>query len=332
MIISKTPFRISFFGGGTDYPEWFSKHTGSALSLSIDKYCYISIRELPGFFENKHRVVWSKIEEVSDFKSIIHPAVREYCKKINPKIGLEINHQGDLPARSGLGSSSAFSVGLINSLNLLINKKKFNKKNLAKEAIFLERELLKENVGFQDQIATSYGGFNNIIIKKNGEFNVKKINIDKNDLDLFSKSLVLVFSGQNRIASNVAKKKIESFKHKEKEMLEILSLVKIAKKYITEKKFEEFGRLLHETWMLKKSLNPIISNKKIDEIYNFGLSNGAIGGKLLGAGSGGFLLFYVKPEKKNFLIKKLNKLLTVTFKIDNEGSTIIYNSNDKKFI
>ena len=327
MIISKTPFRISFFGGGTDYPEWFNKHSGSALSLSIDKYCFISVRELPGFFENKHRIVWSKIEEVNNFKSIIHPAVREYFKKLNPKIGLEISHQGDLPARSGLGSSSAFSVGLINSLNLFINNEKFNKKKLANEAIYLERELLKENVGIQDQIATAYGGFNNIIIKKDGQFNVKKISIEKKYIDRFSDSLLLVFSGQTRIASNVAKQKIKSLKHKEKEMLEILSLVKIAKKFEEEKNFDEFGKLLHQTWLLKKSLNPIISNKKIDEIYNYALANGAIGGKLLGAGSGGFLLFYTKPEKRNFLIKKLNKLLTVTFKIDNQGSTIIYNDN-----
>ncbi len=329
MIISKTPFRVSFFGGGTDYPTWFNKHTGSVLSLAIDKYCYISVRELPGFFNNKHRIVWSKIEEVNSFNKIIHPAVRECLKKFNPKIGLEINHQGDLPARSGLGSSSAFSVGIINSLNSFLGKKKISKKKLSEEAIYLEQKLIKENVGVQDQIATAYGGFNHIKISKNGSFQVEKINLSKEKLNLFSQSLLLVFTGQNRTASNVAKIKIKSIKNKNKEMFEILNLVKIAKNKLISGNFDDFGKLLHETWMIKKNLNPIISNTNIDKIYNYAMNNGSIGGKLIGAGAGGFLLFYVKPENKKNLIKKLNKLLTVTFKIDYEGSKIIYNSDEK---
>jgi len=326
MIISKTPFRVSFFGGGTDYPEWFSKYKGSVISLAINKYCYVSARELPGFFSNKHRVVWSKIELINDFEKIIHPAVREALKYYKPSVGIEINHQGDLPARAGLGSSSSFAVGLINSLNSFVNKKKISKKKISQEAIFLEQNLVKEKVGIQDQIITSYGGFNNIKIDYSGNFKVNKINLSQDDILNFTDSLLLIYTGQTRIASKIASIKIKSFKSKINEMENLSELVKEGKKLIEKKSYDDFGYLLHQTWMLKKSINKVISNDKIDEIYHEALQSGALGGKLLGAGGGGFMIFYVRKSDRKKVLEKLNKLLHVPFNVDYEGTKIIYNS------
>jgi len=328
LIISRTPYRISFFGGGSDYPSWYNKYSGEVLSATIDKYLYLSVRELPLFFKHNYRIVYSKIEIANNINEIKFNVIKQMIKRYKINKGLEIHYDGDLPARSGMGSSSSFVVGLIKIFNSFL-KNKISKKKLAEESIWFEQKVLKELVGSQDQIATSYGGFNSIKFYKNGNFNTYKYDIDDNFFRKLNDNLILVFSGINRTANLIASsyvKKLNSTKRKD--MFELIQLVQDAKKIIKNKNLDEFGSLLHETWLLKKSISKKISTDKIDIIYDEAIKQGAKGGKLLGAGGGGFLLFYVPKQKQKHFLKNLKKVITVKFKFTDQGSSIIYNSND----
>jgi D-glycero-alpha-D-manno-heptose-7-phosphate kinase len=327
MIISKTPYRISFFGGGSDYPEWYTENGGKVLSTTIDKYIYLSFRELPPYFGFKYRIVWSNVENTDHIKNIKHNVVRKLLPFMKVKKGIELHYQADLPAKSGMGSSSSFIVGLANSI-LTYQKKKISKENLANISIFFENEVLNEVVGIQDQISASVGGFNKININQNGEYKIIKIDSKKNLLNL-NKNLVLVFTGINRKASEIAGKYVEKLnKSKHNEMLEITSHVDEGANLLKSGKINDFGKLMNESWMLKKSLSSVISNKKIDQLYSHFMNNGAIGGKLLGAGGGGFMLFCIPPHKQKKIYEKIKNIKIVPFKFTNAGSKIILNQND----
>lgn len=328
MIISKTPYRISLFGGGTDYPSWYQNYGGQVISTTIDKYIYISLRILPSFFKHKYRIVYSKTENVKKISDIKHPAVREALKFFKIKDGLEIHYDGDLPARSGMGSSSAFVVGLFNVLNSFL-KKNYTKKKLSLDSIDFEHKVLNETVGSQDQIAASYGGFNLITFAKDNSFQVSNISKNISYIKKLNENLVLVYTGIVRTANDIAKtyaNKLSSFNNK-KIMQSILQNVEDAKILIENKRLDDIGRLLHESWMRKKDLSAQVTNDKINFIYNLGMKYGALGGKLLGAGGGGFFLFYVPLEKRSYFLKKINKFLYIPFKFSNNGSQIIFNKN-----
>ena len=323
MIISKTPYRISFFGGGSDYPEWYNKFGGSVLSTTINKYLYISCRELPNFFDHKYRIVWSKIENVKNVDQIQHRAIKEVLKYYKFKKGFEIHYDGDLPARSGMGSSSSFVVGLINGL-LAMNNKHLNKKELAKKSIFFEQKILKDVVGSQDQIAATFGGFNRIYFKKNGLFNLKKIK-KNNNLKSLENNLILIYTSISRTAHHIASGYVKKLtKSKKKYINEIIEHVDEAEKILNSGNIDDFGKLLNSAWGLKKKLGKSITNSKIDELYNFALKNGALGGKILGAGGGGFLLLYMKKKNRIKFLNKNRKIINVPFKFSNSGSEIIF--------
>lgn len=325
MVISRTPFRISFFGGGTDYPVWYQENGGAVLTTTIDKYCYITCRYLPPFFEHKHRIVYSRHEHINSVDEINHPSVREALKFMNIEQGLEIHHDGDLPAKTGLGSSSAFTVGLLNALYALKGKM-ISKKQLALNAIHVEQERIKEHVGSQDQIITAFGGFNKIIFGRNHNIEVQPITLTSEKLHYFYQHLMLFFTGFSRIASEIAKEQIKETPNKKRELRIMQEMVDVAIEILNrnEDSFDEFGKLLDESWELKRSLTSKISNAFIDEIYETALRAGAGGGKLLGAGGGGFILFFVKPQLQTKVRRALNKLLYVPFHFDSLGSQIIY--------
>ena len=332
MIISKTPYRISFFGGGSDYPEWYLKNGGAVLSASIDKYIYISCRYLPPFFKHKYRIVWSQIENVKNVNKIKHQAVREMLKLYKIKEGLEVHYDGDLPARSGMGSSSVFIVGLMNLLNNFLGKK-MKTKMLAEKSINFEQKILNEVVGSQDQIAAAYGGFNKIIFKKSGGFNINPISKKNKNLQILNKNLLLVYTGINRTAHQIAKSYIKKLNTSKKFYIsEIAGFVKEGEKLLNKGHLDDFGRLLHESWKIKKSLSSSISNTSMDEIYNEFIRKGALGGKLLGAGGGGFFLFYIPHHKQKKFINKSKKLITIPFNFTFEGSKIILNKDNRKII
>jgi len=324
MIISRTPYRISFFGGGTDYPVWYRKNGGAVLSTTIDKYCYITVRYLPPFFEHKHRIVYGKIENVKYTSEIQHPAVRALLEYFNIDKGIEIHHDGDLPARSGLGSSSSFTVGLVHCLNALkgVITSKFQ---LAKEAIHIEREILKENVGSQDQMAVAYGGFNRIVFSEDELFRVEPVTIKKEKIAQLQNHLMLIFTGLSRYASEIAKEQINSTPRKTKELNSMQQMVDEARDILNGNgDILDFGRLLHESWKLKRSISGKVSNLTIDNIYDTALKAGAIGGKLLGAGGGGFMLLFVPPERHQQVKDALKGFLNVKFSFEKVGSQIIY--------
>jgi D-glycero-alpha-D-manno-heptose-7-phosphate kinase len=324
MIITRTPFRISFFGGGTDYPQWFREFEGATLATTIDKYCYINMRYLPPFFEHKHRIVYSVIENITKNEDIKHPAVRAIFKELSIDKGLEVHHDGDLPARSGLGSSSSFTVGLINAL-YAIEGKMISKEDLAKRAIHIEQNIIKENVGSQDQISAAFGGFNKISFHQDNSFDVRPILFrDGRMLDLH-KHLLLFFTGFSRIASEVAESKIANFKHREIELKRMYSMVDEAIQIIQDASvsIDEFGSLLHQSWMYKRELSDKVSTPEIDAIYDAAIKAGATGGKLLGAGGGGFLLVFAKPERHKKIKTALNNLIHVPFEFENTGSRVI---------
>jgi len=326
MIITKTPFRISFFGGGTDYPVWYREHGGAVLGTTIDKYAYINCRYLPPFFKHKYRIAYSKLEYVKSLNSIEHPSVRECIRYVGIKSGLEIHYDSDLPAKSGLGSSSSFTVGLLNSLYTL--KKQIVKvPQLADDAIYVEQKMIKESVGSQDQSHAAYGGFNHIEFNQNNNIIVNPVEIGEEKISLLNENILLFFTGFSRFASEVAIEQIKNTPNKQKELFEMQSLVTHALDILNGNinSIDDFGSLLHESWKMKKSLTNKISNDAIDEIYDTGIKAGALGGKLLGAGGGGFLILYAtKPNQKN-IIDKLKPLLHVPFKFEKEGSNVIFN-------
>ena len=323
MVITKTPFRVSFFGGGTDYPSWFRKYGGTVLATTINKYCYITCRHLPPFFEHKHRIVYSRIENVQHVHEIEHPSVRGVFTWANVVDGLEIHHDGDLPARSGLGSSSAFTVGLIHALKS-INGELVSKNRLAQDAIHIEQNLLYENVGSQDQISTAYGGLNKIIFNKDGSFDVAPVTLTAIRREELHSHLMLCFTGFSRIADAIAKSKIDNFKFRETELNLMGEMVDEAIRILLDLNIpiDEFGKLLNLSWKYKRSLSNRVSTSEIDEIYEAAIKAGAIGGKILGAGGGGFMLLFAKPEKHAAIRESLKNLVHVDFKFDNLGSRI----------
>ena len=324
MIITKTPYRISFFGGGSDYPKWYKKFGGSVLSTTIDKHIYISCRILPQFFKHKYRIVWSKIENVKKINQIKHKSVKKLLLYNKIRSGLEIHYDGDLPARSGMGSSSSFSVGLMCALSKL-NKKDISKLSLAKKTIFFEQKIMRETVGSQDQIAASIGGFNKIRFQKNGNIIVKKI-ISKN-LKKLNLNLLLLYTGIQRNAHTIANNYVHKLtKEKEQNIKKIVKNVDLGENLIRSGDLDNFGRLLHESWIEKKELSRLISNSKIDQLYNLSIKNGALGGKLLGAGGGGFLLLYVRKENQKNFLNKFNNIINIPFKFSNKGCEVILNS------
>lgn len=323
MIISKTPYRISFFGGGTDYPSWYMKNGGQVISTTINRYVYISCRSLPPFFKTHNlRLAYSKIEEVNKISELNHKSVRSVLNYLDIKKNIEIHYDGDLPARSGMGSSSSFTVGLLSSL-LKYKKEKISKKKLAKMAIHIEQKISKEFVGSQDQIAASYGGLNNIKFKKDGNFSVNKINIGIKNLNKLENNLFIFFTGISRTAENIASTYLFNNKDSYIYFRSIDKLTNKAKLFLSEGKINEFGLLLDEAWQIKKKLSKRISNNKIDQIYDCAKKNGALGGKILGAGGGGFLLLYAEKKNHEKLKKSLKKYLNVPFNFSKEGSKII---------
>ncbi len=326
MIISRTPFRISFFGGGTDYVPWFKEHGGMSLVTTIDKYCYITCRYLPPFFEYNSRIVYSKMELVKNNNEISHPSVREILRHLNILEGVEIHHDADLPARTGLGSSSAFAVGLLNTFHNMLGKKP-SKMELAEEAIYVEQELCKENVGCQDQISTALGGLNVISFDWDEKpvYNVEKVKISQERIRQFEENLMLYFTGFSRIASEIAKHQIENIPNKTRELKRMMGMVEEGLDILHTGDLDDFGRLLHEGWALKRSMSHKVSNHEIDELYDKALQAGALGGKILGAGGGGFMLLYVPKENQARVRQDLEGFLEVPFKFENTGTEIIGN-------
>ena len=324
MIITRTPLRISFFGGGTDYPVWYREHGGSVLATAIDKRCYITCRRLPPFFEFHSRISYSKVENVIRNQDIEHPSVRSCLQFLGINDGLEIHHVADLPARTGLGTSSAFTVGLLLGLYALKERMR-DKHSLATDAIHVEQNLLREAVGSQDQVSAAYGGFNRINFQTDNGIEVKRVLTSHDRLSELEQHLALYFTGFSRTASEIAAQQLEVTPHKKKELGMMLQLVDEAEAIIanSNRPLAEFGRLLHESWQIKRTLTQKISNANIDEIYEAGLSSGALGGKLLGAGGGGFMLFFVPPERKETLRIRLKKLLCVPFRFSNRGSHVV---------
>ncbi len=324
MIISQTPFRVSFFGGGTDYPAWYEKNSGAVLGTTIDKYCYISCRYLPPFFEHKHRIVYSVMEQVKNTEEINHPSVRETLKFMKITEGLEIHHDGDLPARTGLGSSSSFTVGLLHTLYALKGMMP-SKKQLALDAIHIERDIIRENVGSQDQVLAAFGGFDRIDFSGNNDINIQRITVNTERLKLLQDHLLLFFTGFSRIASEIAAEQIKQIPNRTRELSEMFNMVDEGIKILNgNSDLSDFGKLLNESWQLKRSLTDKISTTQVDEIYTAACEAGAIGGKLLGAGGGGFILLFAKPETQPAIKAKLNHLLHVPFRFENQGSQIIY--------
>ena len=323
MVITKTPFRMSFFGGGTDYAEFYKKYGGSVISTTFDKYCYVTARHLPRFFDYSTQIAYSRVENVSSLDEIVHPSVRETMRFLDMK-QLHISYDADLPARTGLGSSSSFVVGMLNGF-YAIKGKYVDKKRLAEEAIHIERVLCNEDGGVQDQIAAAYGGFNRIVFSEEG-FVVNPIVMREERKHLLNKQLMLFFTGFSRFSSDIAKSQKKATKSKTQELKEMLSLVEEAEKILLDSKADlnEFGRLLHDSWTIKRGLTKEISNNSIDAVYKKAMDAGALGGKLLGAGGGGFLLFYVEQDKQDRVRNCLSDLLYVPFQFENDGTRIIY--------
>lgn len=323
MIITSTPLRISFFGGGTDYPVWYREHGGSVLSTTIDKSCFITCRWLPPFFEYHSRISYSKVENVGENTAIQHPSVRGCLQYLGIDRGVEIHHIADLPARTGLGTSSAFTVGLLLGLYALKNQMR-DKHSLAVEAIKVEHELLREAVGAQDQVSAAYGGFNRINFRRDGSIEVNPILTSGERLAELEQHLALFFTGISRTASEIAQEQLRLTPHRTRELSEMCALVDEAETIITDPKRSiiEFGRLLHESWKIKKTLTEKITNPLIDDIYEAGIGAGAVGGKLLGAGGGGFMAFFVPPALREALRARLKKLLCVPIRFSSRGSYI----------
>ncbi len=322
MVITQTPFRMSFFGGGTDFKEFYEEHGGSVISTSFDKYCYVTVRHLPRFFDYSNQITYNVIERTNTAEEIKHPAVREAMKYLDMH-ELRVVYEADLPARSGIGSSSSFAVGLISACYALKGKYA-DKRKLADDAIYLERVLCNESGGIQDQIAASFGGFNRIDFDNEG-YRVNPIIISRERKKQLNKNLMLFFTGFSRFSSDIAVKQKEATKNKVNELIEMKNLVNEAEKILTSKtELIEFGKLLDYTWKLKRGITDNISNNSIDDLYKIATNAGAIGGKLLGAGGGGFMLFYVEEDKQEKVKEAFKDLLHVPFDFENGGSRIMY--------
>lgn len=321
MIITRTSFRMSFFGGGTDIPEWFSEEGGQVLSTTIDKYCYVTVRNLPPFFDHSIRLAYSRLETVSEFKDIQHPLVRVILSDFDSK-DVEIHYDADLPGNSGLGTSSSFGVGLVSALAGMKGKL-LPPGEVADKVIQFERFVLKEHGGFQDQIAAAYGGFNHIVFYRDGTYSVRPVVITKDRLQQFKESLVLCYIPIKRFSSDVSLARGFSKERYAGHLKSIQRSVDEALSILQDGEISDLGVLMNEVWNKKRQLDGV-TTPEIDEIYNIGLSAGALGGKLLGAGGGGFMLFFCEPEKQAKLAKALGNMLRVPFNFEQEGSQIIY--------
>jgi len=331
MIISRTPFRISFFGGGTDYPAWYLKHGGSILGTTIDKYCYITCRYLPPFFEHRFCVIYSKMEYCQTIDEIAHPAVRETLRYLNYDRGVEIHHDGDIPARSGMGSSSAFTVGLLHALYALKGQIA-SKRQLATESVHIEQEILKETVGSQDQVLAAYGGLNHINFLPNGEISVRPVTIPAERMSELNSHLMLFYTGIKRTAANIAETYVNGIEERKRQLRIMKDLVEESIAVLNSgQDINNFGELLHEAWQAKRSLSANVSNSHVDDIYEQALSAGALGGKLLGAGGGGFILLFVPPCRQTMVREALNKLIHVPFKFEFSGSQIIFFDREEDY-
>ncbi len=324
MIISRTPYRVSLFGGGSDYPAWYRKNGGTVLGFAMNRYCYISVRELPPFFNHKHRIVYSAIEDCNTVEEIKHPAVRGVLTEFPPEKGLEIHHDGDLPARSGLGSSSSFTVGLINALEAS-HGRMISKKKLAERTIDIEQNVIKEHVGSQDQIWAAYGGMNRIHFQKDGDFVVSPVLVQPERRKKLTSNLMLFFSGVSRIAAKIAERKIANLDARHDHIVKMVSMVDDAESIISSASgdLSDIGRLLYKSWKLKRELAEGVTNPTVNEIFDEAMAGGALGGKLLGAGGGGFILFYAEPGAKKEIRRRLSKLIEVDIDVDNAGSQIV---------
>ena len=327
MIITQTPFRMSFFGGGTDMEEFFRKHSGAVLSTTFDKYCYVNVRHLPRFFNYSTELSYSKTERVTSIREIEHPAIRNAMKMLDMH-ELRLTYEADLPARSGLGTSSSFAVGMLNAFYALKGKYA-DKRKLANEAIYLERELCQEAGGWQDQIAASYGGFNRINFNTDGTYDVLPVIISPDRKQALNDNLMMFFTGFTRFSSDIQKANSgtkETKDEKEKRLLEMLTLVDKAEHILTDKTadLDDFGRLLDHTWRLKKQTGSAVSTDNIDKLYEKGIKAGALGGKLLGAGGGGFLIFYVQPEYQKNVNDAMKDLMYIPFKFEDGGTRVIH--------
>lgn len=327
MIITRTPFRISFFGGGTDYPVWYRENEGAVLATTINKYCYIIVRHLPPFFEYNNRIVWSKIEQVKEIDEIEHPSVRASLQFLGVRQGIALHHDADLPARSGLGSSSTFTVGILNALHGLQGRLA-GKQQLANEAVHIEQRIIRENVGSQDQFMAAYGGLCRIDFRGDDQISISPIILSHEQLEYLQSHLMLFFTGLSRTASEIAGKQIEITKNKRRELEAMYRMVSDGINILRGgSDLSAFGELLHEGWKIKSTLTDKITNPYIDEIYEAARGAGALGGKLLGAGGGGFMLIFARPEDQARIRERLNKLLHVPFRFETMGSqTIFYES------
>ncbi|MSP49663.1 MAG: kinase [Alphaproteobacteria bacterium] len=324
MIISRTPFRLSLFGGGTDYPKWYRQHGGAVLGTTINKYCYITVRELPPFFEHRHRIVYSRIELVKEIDEIIHPSVRAVLMAHPMPNGIEIHHDGDLPARSGLGSSSSFTVGLLNALFALKGQMS-TKRKLADETLRIEQDVIGEAVGSQDQIWAAYGGFGRINFATDGSYEVEPVILSDSRKKALEDSMILCFTGISRFSVEVARDKISNLEKKAQQLHTMRQMVDEAEAILRNpaRPLSEIGLLLHQSWMLKRELAESVTTDVIDEIYDAAMAAGALGGKVLGAGGGGFMAFFAEPHKRAAVLDRLKHLFVVPLKIGSPGSRVI---------
>lgn len=329
MIISRSPFRISFFGGGTDYPAWYREHGGAVISTAINKYCYITCRYLPPFHDFKYLIRYYKREEAQTVDDIQHPSVKACLKFMDLDRGVDIVHHADLPARSGMGSSSTFTVGLLHALYALKHEMP-TKRQLAIDAINIEQKVIGENVGSQDQTAAAFGGLNRIEFGGATEIQVRPYILAPERFEQLQQHMMLFFTGYARTASEIAKEQIRNIEKKTVDLRDMIALVDEAEKALVDKTngLERFGQLLHDQWLIKRGMSSQITNGDIDRIYETGLKAGALGGKLLGAGGGGFMMFFAAPERQAAVKTALSKLLYVPMRFDHLGSQIIYFSKD----
>lgn len=324
MIITRTPYRISFLGGGTDYSSWYAIHGGAVLAATITRYSYLTCRYLPPFHEHKIRVAYSRVESCKTLDEIRHPAVREGLRFLNVDRGVEIHHDGDLPGRSGIGSSSAFTVGLLHALHGLRGQS-CSKHQLAQESIHLEQKILKETVGSQDQVLAAYGGLNHISFPPDGDFCVRPITISRERLAELNAHLMLFYTGIKRTASEVAASYANDLDRKKRQMRTLMNLVEEGVSLLTSgQDLRRFGDLLHEAWQMKRDLSPRVSTPEIDELYEEALAAGATGGKLAGAGGGGFVLLIVPPSTRKQVKERLHKLVHVPIELEFQGSQVIF--------
>ena len=323
MVITQTPFRMSFFGGGTDFPEYYKEHGGAVISTTFDKYCYVSVRHLPRFFDYSNELIYSRIERVAHTNDIVHPAIRNAMQMMDMH-ELRLTYDADLPARSGLGTSSSFAVGMLNAFYALKGKYA-GKRRLADDAIYLERVLCAESGGVQDQIAAAFGGLNRIDFDADG-YRVNPIIISPERKKQLNENLLLFFTGFSRLSSSIQEGTKKAMRDKTAELMEMYRLVDEAEHILEDKQtdLDEFGRLLHHTWELKRGIAGGISTDSIDGMYRKGMEAGALGGKLLGAGGGGFLLFYVQPDHRERVLSAMSALMHIPFQFENNGTSVIH--------